>query len=204
MSARRRSTGRPPAARRPARSRAASPRLGVVRGDPHAGRALPPRAIGCAILTVSDTRRGSEDRGGALAEELLERAGVEIVRRAWSRDEAVAIRRVARALLALDAVDALIVTGGTGMAARDVTPEAFAPLLERTLPGFGELFRARSAEQVGAAAWFSRALAGVANGRLVVLLPGSPAAVELALRELVLPELVHAVRLLGRFETGET
>jgi molybdenum cofactor biosynthesis protein B len=159
--------------------------------------------VGVAIVTVSDTRRGRDDRSGAVAHELVEHWGHEVIRRAWVRDEIAEIRRTVRALLRLAAVDAVIVTGGTGMAPRDVTPEAVAPLLERRLPGFGEAFRARSVAQVGPAAWFSRATAGVGRGRLVVLLPGSPAAVELALRELLLPELVHAVRLLGRFPTQE-
>jgi molybdenum cofactor biosynthesis protein B len=211
VSARRpREAARPAARARPARKPAApkarprrGPSLTVVRGDEHATQARPPRPVGCAIVTVSDTRRGRDDRSGALAHELLERAGHEIVRRAWVHDEAPAIRRVVRALLRLPGVDVVLVTGGTGMAKRDVTPEALAPLVEKPLPGFGEMFRARSATQVGAAAWFSRAAAGVASGRLLVMLPGSTAAVELALRDLLLPELVHAVRLLGRFETGD-
>jgi len=188
------------AARPLASKRTAKPQLEIVRGDVHAAHGLPPRPVCAAVLTLSDTRRGQADVSGARAQEMLEQAGVEVARRAWARDQVGAIRRVARAILALPAVDVLVVSGGTGPAPRDVAPEAFAPLLDRTLPGFGERFRARSAEQVGAAAWLSRALAGVARGRLVVLLPGSPAAVELALRELLLPELVHAVRLLGRFD----
>ena len=186
-----------------AAKRRARPALSVVRGDEHATHATPPRPVGCAIVTVSDTRRGRDDRSGALAHELLERAGHEIVRRAWVHDDAPAIRRAVRALLKLAAVDVVVVTGGTGIAARDVTPEALAPLVQKPLPGFGELFRARSAAQVGAAAWLSRAAAGVAAGRLLVLLPGSTAAVDLGIRELLLPELVHAVRLLGRLETGD-
>jgi molybdenum cofactor biosynthesis protein B len=99
------------------------------------------------------------------------------------------------------AIDVALVTGGTGIAPRDRTPEAVRPLLEIELPGFGERFRARSVEQIGEAAWLSRTFAGVARGRLVVVLPGSPAAVDLALREVLLPELGHALRLLGRFST---
>lgn len=176
-----------------------SPDLSVVHGTPHGGGA-PPRPVGCAIVTVSDTRRGHADRSGALAHERLEHHGHEVVRRAWVHDDVAEIRRAVRTVLRLRAVDFVLVTGGTGVAPRDVTPEAVAPLLQRELPGFGEMFRARSFLQVGAAAWLSRALAGVASGRLVVVLPGSTAAVELALRELLLPELVHAVRLLGRFD----
>jgi molybdenum cofactor biosynthesis protein B len=99
------------------------------------------------------------------------------------------------------AIDVALVTGGTGIAPRDRTPEAVRPLLEIELPGFGERFRARSVEHIGEAAWLSRTFAGVARGRLVVVLPGSPAAVDLALREVLLPELGHALRLLGRFST---
>lgn len=196
----------PPAGRaRPGagpRARAKRPPLEIVRPAEHAKRQKPPRPVGCAIVTVSDTRRAFDDRSGARAHELVERAGFEVVRRAWVRDERGPIRRAVAALLRLRAVDCVIVTGGTGMAKRDVTPEALAPLFTRELPGFGEQFRAKSAEQVGAAAWFSRASAGVANGRLLVMLPGSTAAVELALEKLLLPELAHAVRLLGRFPPG--
>ena len=112
-------------------------------------------------------------------------------------------RAAARAALAAAAVDAVIVTGGTGMAPRDVTPEALEPLVDRLFPGFGEAFRARSTEHVGSAAWMSRAGAGVAAGRLLFWLPGSPRGALLALRELILPELGHALRLLGRLSREE-
>lgn len=155
------------------------------------------------MLTVSDTRRGADDVGGARVQALLEREGHRVTARAWARDEVAAIRRAARALLARADVDLLVVTGGTGCSPRDVTPEAIAPLFTRDLPGFGEAFRRWSWEQVGAAAWLSRAAAGVARGRLVVLLPGSPRAVDLALRHVLLPELAHALRLIGRVPSEE-
>lgn len=161
------------------------------------------RRLGCAIVTVSDTRRGADDRSGARAQALLEHAGFAVLTRAWVKDDAGAIRRALRAAIRRREVDAVLLTGGTGMGPRDVTPEAVAAVLERELPGFGERFRARSEAQVGTAAWFSRAGAGVAAGRLVVWLPGSTAAVELALEQLLIPELVHAVRTLGRFQPGE-
>ena len=198
-----RGKSRPPAPPKTRRARAAKPRLSVVRPPEHSQHVAPVRPVGCAIVTISDTRRGHDDRSGALAHELIERAGHDVVRRAWVRDEVAAIRASVRGLLRLRTVDCLIVTGGTGMAARDVTPEALAPLVSRALPGFGEMFRQRSVEQVGVAAWFSRAAAGVANGRLLVMLPGSTPAVELALKELLLPELAHAMRLLGRFQPGD-
>ena len=123
--------------------------------------------------------------------------------RAWVKDEPREIRRSAAAALARAEVDCVILTGGTGISPRDQTPDSLAGLIEKPLPGFGELFRVFSFEQVGAAAWLSRAAAGIAQGRLVVTLPGSTAAVELALRQLLLPELVHAMRALGRFPSEE-
>jgi molybdenum cofactor biosynthesis protein B len=152
---------------------------------------------------VSDTRRGKADRGGALAESVLVEAGHRVASRAWAKDEPAEIRRAVNAALARRDVDIVILTGGTGLSERDQTPDSLASLIEKPLPGFGELFRVFSFEQVGPAAWFSRASAGVAKGRLVVTLPGSPVAVDLALRQLLLPELVHAMRALGRFPNPE-
>ena len=170
------------------------------RGE-HARAQRAPRPVGVAIVTVSDTRRGADDTSGALAEKLLASAGHTVVARAWVKDDARAIRAALRRLLTRRDADAVLLTGGTGVAPRDVTPEAVEPLLERTLPGFGERFRAISATSVGSAAWLSRAGAGVARGRLVVYLPGSSGAVREALTTLILPELVHVVRLLGRLST---
>ena len=175
----------------PRRSR---PRRGV-----HALAQRSPRAIRVAIVTVSDTRRGADDTSGALAETLLTREGHAVVARAWVKDDVRAIRAAVRRALARRDTDVVLTTGGTGVAPRDVTPEAIEPLLDRPLPGFGERFRAISAATVGSAAWLSRAGAGVARGRLVVYLPGSSGAVREALTTLILPELVHVVRLLGRF-----
>jgi molybdenum cofactor biosynthesis protein B len=194
---------RAPAARgrRPARGPAARPaagRAGAARSGEHAPGQRASRPVVVVLVTVSDTRRGSADASGALAERLLLGAGAEVVGRAWVRDDATAIRAAARRALSRRDADALILIGGTGVAPRDVTPDAVRPLLERELPGFGERFRALSWASVGPAAWMSRAGAGVARGRLVVYLPGSPGAVREALEQLVLPELVHVVRLLGR------
>jgi molybdenum cofactor biosynthesis protein B len=176
-----------------------SPRRAGTRPAEHARAQRAPRAIGVAIVTVSDTRRGADDTSGALAEKLLAGAGASVVTRAWVKDDVAAVRRALRAALARRGVDVVVLTGGTGLSPRDVTPEALEPLLDRPLPGFGERFRALSAREVGSAAWLSRAGAGVARGRLVVYLPGSSGAVRQALEELLIPELVHAVRLLGRF-----
>ena len=170
---------------------------GKVRARGHeSGR--PTRPVEVAILTVSDTRRGADDTSGALAERLLTGAGCTVAQRAWVSDDVVKIRAAVRKALRRDATDVVVLTGGTGIAPRDVTPEAVEPLLERPLPGFGERFRAVSWASVGAAAWMSRAGAGIARGRLVVYLPGSTGAVEEALERLLIPELAHVVRLLGR------
>jgi len=163
----------------------------------HAG-SKPSRPIVAAVLTVSDTRRGAEDTGGALAEALLAKGGCGPVHRAWVKDNVTHIRAAVRSMLRTQELDLVVVTGGTGVAPRDVTPEAIEPLFDRPLPGFGERFRALSADSVGSAAWLSRAGAGIARGRLVVYLPGSPGAVRDALEGLLIPELGHVMRLLDR------
>ena len=168
---------------------------GVAAGN-HRGGAE--RRGRCAVITVSDTRGPAEDKSGDRIVAGLERAGHQVVARAWVKDDVAAIRRAARAALARPRVDAVLVTGGTGLAPRDHTPEALRPLLDLELPGFGEIFRMLSYRSVGSAAWLSRAGAGVAKGRLVVWLPGSTRAVDLAIAKLVGPELGHALRLLAR------
>jgi len=170
--------------------------MGVKRRDPHGGG--PVRPARCAILTVSDTRGARDDRSGDAVARGVERAGHVVHSRAWVRDEITPIRRAVRAALGRPKVDAVLLTGGTGVAPRDRTPEALEPLLERTVPGFGELFRVLSYRQVGSAAWLSRAGAGIARGRLVIWLPGSTRAVELAMDKLIGPQLTHALALLKR------
>ena len=144
-----------------------------------------------AIVSVSDTRTLETDAGGARIAELLAAAGHPVVSREVVRDEPQRIRGALERWLRDDRVRAVILTGGTGVAPRDVTPETVEPLLERVVPGFGELFRMLSWQDVGSAALLSRALAGIAAGRVVFVLPGSRAAVELALEKLILPELGH-------------
>ena len=156
----------------------------------HHRRAAPERVAAC-VVTVSDKRTLETDTGGARAAELLSAAGHSVVAREIVRDDAAAIAGALRAALASDGVDAVILTGGTGVAPRDVTPEAVLPLLERVVPGFGELFRMLSYQEIGSAALLSRALAGLARGRVVFALPGSRGAVQLAMEKLVLPELGH-------------
>lgn len=157
----------------------------------HAHRRAGARPVPTAVLTVSDTRTLETDTGGELIEELLRAQRHPVVERRMVRDDAAEIAAAMGALLARDDVAAVIVTGGTGVAPRDVTPEAVLPLLEREIPGFGELFRMLSHPEIGSAAMLSRASAGIAAGRVVFLLPGSRAALRLALEKLILPELGH-------------
>ncbi len=152
----------------------------------------------CVVLTVSDSRTQADDTSGALIQEWLERAQHQVVERAWVRDEPAEIRAAVSRALARPDADAVLVTGGTGVAPRDVTVETVAPLLEKELPGFGELFRALSFQEIGPAAMLSRALAGSAERTAVFVMPGSKNAVRLALERLVLPELSHLIGQLRR------
>jgi molybdenum cofactor biosynthesis protein B len=153
------------------------------------------RSVACAVVTVSDTRTPETDTSGARIRALLEAAGHRVVATAILPDEPELVREHVSALLADPDVEAVITNGGTGLARRDTTYEALAGLLEKRLDGFGELFRMLSWEQVGSAAMLSRAVAGVAQGRVVAALPGSTKAVELAMEKLLLPELGHMVGL---------
>jgi molybdenum cofactor biosynthesis protein B len=165
--------------------------FGGVSVDEHRARGT--RQVTCAILTVSDTRTPETDTSGAIARDLLVRAGHRVVTHEILPDEPERVR--ARVEGWLGDVEAVVVNGGTGLAPRDTTYEAIVGLLDKRLDGFGELFRMLSYEQIGAAAMLSRAVAGVARGTVVVSMPGSTAAVELAMSKLVLPELGHMVKL---------
>jgi molybdenum cofactor biosynthesis protein B len=148
-------------------------------------------SVPTAVITVSDTRTLETDKGGALVAELLEGASHVVASRVVVKDDPDAIRQAVEGALAADGVRAVVLTGGTGVAPRDVTPESVAPLLEREVPGFGELFRMLSYEDIGSAALLSRALAGLARGRVIFVLPGSSGAVRLAMEKLILPEIGH-------------
>ena len=150
------------------------------------------------VLTVSDSRTPLTDDSGKDIEALAKKAGHEVSERMVVADDVEKIRAAFESLLRARP-DVVLVNGGTGIAPRDVTPEAIRPLLVKELPGFGERFRALSADQVGTGAWLSRATAGTlarnATTTVVFLLPGSPAACRLAVERLILPELSHVVSL---------
>jgi molybdenum cofactor biosynthesis protein B len=145
------------------------------------------------VLTVSDTRTPESDASGALIRDTLSFSGHRVVDYRIVADEPDQIRQILSEWIDRDDVQAVLSSGGTGIAARDTTYDAISGLLEKRIDGFGELFRMLSWQEVGAAAMLSRAVAGVAGGTLIVALPGSTNAVRLALTKLIVPELGHLV-----------
>ena len=151
------------------------------------------KSVGCFVLTVSDTRDESTDQSGQLIKSLLTERGHRIAGYRIVKDEPLQIEALLQETLALCDIDAVIVNGGTGIAPRDGTYEVVSRMLEKRLDGFGELFRFLSYQDIGSAAMMSRAVAGTAQGKILVSLPGSKGAVDLALNRLILPELGHMV-----------
>lgn len=153
-----------------------------------------PARVRCMVLTVSDTRTEQTDTSGRAIADLLTGAGHVVASHTIVKDDPGLIRETLESALAEGTIDAIVTTGGTGITARDSTYEAVSSLLEKRLDGFGELFRMLSYQQIGSAAMMSRATAGLVRGRIVIALPGSEAAVRLAMDRLVLPELGHMVQ----------
>ncbi len=158
------------------------------------------RPARCAILTVSDTRTLQDDVGGPMIERFLREARHEPIERAIVKDEPEHIRAKIESWLARSDLDAILTTGGTGIAQRDTTVEVVRRMLTAELEGFGELFRMLSWQQVGAAAMLSRAVAGLVcrpdnqgGDTFVFTMPGSPNAVETAMKNLIAPQLAHLV-----------
>lgn len=149
------------------------------------------RAVGVAIVTSSDTRTPATDKNKHYLEERLQGLGHRVLAYRLIPDEADRLRAVLDELTALPDLQLILCNGGTGIARRDTTYDVIARLLEKPMPGFGELFRMLSYEEVGAAAMLSRATAGVYRGKLVFSLPGSNNAVRTAVEKLILPEIEH-------------
>jgi molybdenum cofactor biosynthesis protein B len=160
-----------------------------------ASRTGGPPSVRVAAITVSDTRTPSDDEGGARLRERLEAAGCIVTVREIVRDDPEALRALIARICDEDLADAVVTTGGTGVAPRDRTFEAVEALLEKRLDGFGEAFRRLSWDEVGPRAVLSRAVAGVHRGRVIAALPGSPKAVVLAVDRVLGPILAHAVAL---------
>lgn len=164
-------------------------------------KASAPKSIGIYILTCSTSKfkqlkagQSPDDASGDTIERLAINAGHRIQGRKLISDSKPMITKTAKQALRAHAVDALIITGGTGLSPRDVTVESISPLLDRKIPGFGELFRKLSFDSIGSAALLSRAFAGTTKGKAVFCLPGSPDGVQTGMEKLILPELGHIIR----------
>jgi len=158
-------------------------------GSPH---------VRCFVLTVSDTRTEATDTGGRAIADLLTAAGHSVTGRAIVKDEPSLVHQAIVREVEAGQAQVIITTGGTGITSRDRTYEAVVSLLDKELTGFGELFRMLSYDQIGPAAMMSRATAGLCRRCIVVALPGSEAAVRLAMEKLLLPELGHLVQQANR------
>ena len=175
-------------------------------GPPGRGPAMPPEnhrknaaeSIRCHVITVSDTRTEDTDTAGRAIAVLLTEAGHTVTGRRIVKDEPSEVAALVKLQAASDRVDVVITTGGTGITRRDSTFEAIDGLLEKRLPGFGELFRMLSFQEIGAAAMLTRACAGTIGRTAVFSLPGSEHAVRLGMTRLILPEIGHVVRELRR------
>lgn len=157
-------------------------------------------AVGVAVVTVSSTRSLDDDPGGDAVVEAFEADGHEVVTRELVADSYDRVQGAVDNLVGRGDVDVLVTTGGTGVTPDDVTVDAARPLFEKELPGFGELFRRLSYDDIGAKVVGSRATAGVVEGTLVFCLPGSEHATTLGTEEVILPEIAHLVGLAGRGE----
>ena len=150
-------------------------------------------ALNCAVITVSDTRTPQTDKSGQLIQQLLADTGHKIVAYTIVKDEPVEIKQWLTKLDRDSSLELIIFNGGTGIAPRDTTYDVVSSWLEKTLPGFGEIFRYLSYQEIGSRAIASRAVAGVRNNKLLFSLPGSSNAVKLAMNQLILPEINHLV-----------
>ena len=157
-----------------------------------------PATVSCFVLTVSDSRTLETETSGKAIAELLSAAGHTVVDRLVVEDEPDEVRHIVRTEIERDRVKVIITTGGTGITRRDSTYEALVDLFDKRLDGFGELFRMLSFEEIGSAAMMSRATAGIVGRCALFLLPGSEAAVRLAMIRLIIPELGHVARELNR------
>ena len=156
-------------------------------------RSKAPRSVTFAVLTVSSTRIDADDHSGKAIIELLTSAGHRMARKVIVKDDIEEIQKALRDFIEDDGIQAVVVNGGTGVAKADVTLEAVAHFEEKLLPGFGELFRALSYQEIGSAAMMSRAFAFVSEGKPVFCIPGSERAVRLAVSKLIAPELGHLI-----------
>lgn len=161
--------------------------------DEHRSQA--PDQVACMVITVSDTRTEENDYSGQIMRELLQAHGYKVVKYVIVKDDYDGIRQLLREAVSSREIEAVLLSGGTGIAPRDTTYEAVRSLLNKELPGFGEIFRYLSyTEDIGPAAILSRAIAGTIGNMAVFSMPGSQGAVKLAMERIILPELRHVMR----------
>jgi len=153
-----------------------------------------PRSITCAVLTISDTRAEQDDESGSLIRQKLSENGHRVMDYSILKNDTEPIKKKISELLGQEELQVIITSGGTGVSHRDITVETITPILEKKLEGFGELFRSMSYQEIGTGSIMSRAVAGVASGKVIICLPGSLGAVTLAMGKIILPEIGHMVR----------
>ena len=153
-----------------------------------------PQKVSCAVLTISDTRTEQDDESGKLITEKLSQNGHRVMFYSVLKNEADSIKRKIYELLRQEELQVIITSGGTGVSHRDITVDTISPILEKKLDGFGELFRFLSYQEIGTASILSRAIAGAAGGKVILCLPGSLGAANLAMDKIILPEIGHMVR----------
>lgn len=150
-----------------------------------------PFVVKCAVVTLSDTRTPETDTSGQAIRNHVTAAGHAVTHYELCKDDPSLLDPLLNALLARTDVDAILTNGGTGISRRDQTITVVERILDQPLPGFGELFRMLSWEQIGSGAMLSRAIGGISRGKLIFCMPGSTKAVDLAMTKLILPELKH-------------
>ena len=153
-----------------------------------------PQSVSCAVLTISDRRTEQDDESGRLINQKLTQNGHRVIAYSILKNEAEAIRKKIDELLRQEELQVIIASGGTGVSHRDVTVETISPILEKKLDGFGELFRFLAYQEIGTGSIMSRAMAGVVGGKVILCLPGSLGAANLAMDQIILPEIGHLVR----------
>jgi len=153
-----------------------------------------PQSVRCAVITVSDTRTLETDSGGQTVIHHLTAAGHQVIAREIIPDDPARMKPLLLALQARDDIDAILMTGGTGISSRDQTFETVSALLTKPLPGYGEIFRMLSYQDIGPAAILSRAIGGLLGRKILLTMPGSPAAVKLAMEKIIVPQLPHLMR----------
>ena len=153
-----------------------------------------PNSVTCSVLIISDSRTEENDESGRFLKDRLEKNGHRVLSYALLTNDVAAIKKQVKTLLQQAELQVIITSGGTGASHRDVSVETITPLLEKKLDGFGELFRFLTYQEIGTTSVMSRAMAGVANGKIIISLPGSLGAVTLAMEKIILPEVGHMVR----------